>query len=98
MDVEIASVLKKRPIMKSSDQPNDIQYLKGGIIGREHWSIVYKMKEGAEIKNCVFVLRDKRLYSTSSLNSILVRAEANKSNSAIDIKCVLAMIRWYIFV
>lgn len=54
------------------------------------------MKDGEEIKNCMFFLRDKHLYSTSALNSMLTRAEANKTNSDADVKCVLDMIRWYV--
>ena len=56
------------------------------------------MKEGDEIKKCMFYLRDKHLYSTNTLNSILTKAEVNMTNSVTDFKCVLDMIRWYISV
>ncbi|CAI9279837.1 unnamed protein product [Lactuca saligna] len=44
MDVEIASVLKKRPILKSFNQSENIQHLKGCLIGEKHWIIIYTMK------------------------------------------------------
>lgn len=68
MDIEIASVLNKRPIMKPFEEPKDIQDLPVGLIDKEYWSIVYKKKEGAVLKNCMFFLRDKHLYSTSTMN------------------------------
>ncbi|CAI9294642.1 unnamed protein product [Lactuca saligna] len=92
MDVETALVLKRKPILKPFDQPQNIENLKGGFVDKEYWSIVYKNKEGQEIKNSMFFLRDKNLYPTSYLNSIMARSEANKSNSTTDVKCVFDMI------
>ncbi|CAI9287246.1 unnamed protein product [Lactuca saligna] len=97
MDVEIASILKRKLILKPFDQPQNIENIRGGLIDKEYWSIVYK-KEGEEIKNCMFFLRDKHLYPTSALNSILSRAKANKTNCVVDLKCVFDMIRWYLSV
>lgn len=98
MDVKITSILKKRPIVKPEEKPKDIQHLKIGIIRKEHWSIVYKRKEGEVVQNCMFFLRDKHLYSSSTLKTILVSAEAHKANSSADFKCVADMIRWYMSV
>lgn len=66
------------------------------MIDKEHWSIIYKKKEVGEIKNCIFFLRDKHLYPTSVLKSIMARVEANSSNFVADVKCVSDMIRWYL--
>ncbi|CAI9277861.1 unnamed protein product [Lactuca saligna] len=41
-------------------------------------------------------LKDKHLYSTSALNSILERAKANRTNSVVDVKYVSDMIHWYV--
>ncbi|CAI9302450.1 unnamed protein product [Lactuca saligna] len=51
IDVGIAYVLKKRPILNQFDQPEDIQHLKGGFFDKEHWSSVFKMKEEANSSN-----------------------------------------------
>lgn len=45
MDVEIASVLKRKPTLTLVDQPQNIEDLKGGLINKKHQSIVYKRKE-----------------------------------------------------
>ena len=68
MDIEIASVLNKRPIMKPFEEPKDIQDLPGGLIDKEYWSIMYKKKEGSVLKSYMFFLRVKHLYSTSVMN------------------------------
>lgn len=49
MNVEIASVLKRKPILKPFDQPQNIANLRGGLIDKEYWKIVYKKKGGEEI-------------------------------------------------
>lgn len=98
MDVEIAVVLKKRPILKPSTQPEDILNLKPCIIRKKHCNLVYKRNEGEGIQNCIFFFRDKHLYSTAALKTILSSAEAHKANSVADVKYVLDMIRWYLSV
>lgn len=54
MDVDIIVVLKKRSILKSNEQPEDIQQLKAGIIQMKNWSIVYKRKDSEVFQNCMF--------------------------------------------
>ena len=49
MDVETASIMKKRPILKPDEQTDDIQHLKAGVIRKKDRSIVYKKKEGEVI-------------------------------------------------
>lgn len=56
IDVEIVSVLKKRPIMMPKEEPKDIKKLKVGIIRKEHWSIVSKRKDGDVVQNSMFFL------------------------------------------
>lgn len=68
-----------------------------GFIEKYLWGVAYKIKENETVKNCMF-LRDKHLYSTVTLNQILARAGANKSNSEGDLKCVYDMIKWWIVV
>ena len=63
MDVEITSVLKRRPTLTPAEHPQNIEKLKGGSINKEHRSIVYKRNKGELIKNCMFFLRNKHLYS-----------------------------------
>ncbi|CAI9290395.1 unnamed protein product [Lactuca saligna] len=93
MDVKIAYVLKKRPIVKPKEQPKCIQFLKTGIIRNKHWSIVYKRKEEEVVQNFIFFFRYKHLYSSSALKKILFSAKAHKVKSPADIKCVADMIR-----
>ncbi|CAI9266200.1 unnamed protein product [Lactuca saligna] len=95
MDVEIASVSKKKLIMKPFEEPEDIQQFPEGLIENENWSIVYK-KEGGVLNNYTFFLRDKHLYSTCDVNQILERAKANKTNIDSDIKFVSDMTKWYL--
>ncbi|CAI9294355.1 unnamed protein product [Lactuca saligna] len=97
-NIEIASILNNRPIMKPFEEPEDIQDLPSGVIDEEYRSIVYKKKEGGVLKNCKFFLRDKHSYSTNEMNQILVRVNAKKTNSASDLKCVSDMIQWYLAV
>ncbi|CAI9303854.1 unnamed protein product [Lactuca saligna] len=81
--------------MKPFEEPKDIQDLPGGLIIKDYWSIMYKKKEGTVLKNCMFYLRDKHLYSTSVVNRILARAKANKAKLASDLKCMSDMMQWY---
>lgn len=73
INVEIASVLKRKPILTPSDQPQNIENIKGGLINKKHWSIVYKREEGEVIKNSMFFLKDKHLYSKNALKTIYLR-------------------------
>ncbi|CAI9294696.1 unnamed protein product [Lactuca saligna] len=76
-DVEITYVLKRKPTLTSAEQPQNIEKMKGGSINKEHWSIVYKRKEGEVIKNRMLFLRNKHVYSTNALKTILSSAESN---------------------
>ena len=98
MDVEIASVLKKRPILKPEEDPKDLQKLKVGKIQKEHWSVVYNRREGQNVQKIMCFLRDKHLYSSTSLKTILEMTEAYKGKSANDLKCFSDMIKWYLVI
>lgn len=98
MNVEIASVLKKMSILKPIEQSKDIQKLKVGIIKKEHWSIIYNRKEVDAVQKSMFYLRDKHLYSTAALKSILSMVDACKANLASNLKYYLDTIKWYVCV
>ncbi|CAI9286003.1 unnamed protein product [Lactuca saligna] len=40
IDVQISSVLKRKPILKTFDQPQNIENLRGGLIDKQYWSTV----------------------------------------------------------
>ncbi|CAI9295671.1 unnamed protein product [Lactuca saligna] len=98
LDVEIASVLKKRPILKPKEQPKDIQKMGVGIIQKEHCIIVYNRKQGEAIQKSIFFLQDKHLYFTAALKTILSMDQACKVNPSSDLKCFSDMIRWHLYV
>lgn len=56
------------------------------------------MKEKEAVKHCMLFSRDKHLQSTSILNQITLKDEANKSNSKGDIKFISDMIKWRIVI
>lgn len=56
------------------------------------------MKENEIVLHCMMFLRDKHLFSTSTLNQVLAKEEANKSNNEGDVKCVSDMIKWWIVI
>lgn len=96
MDIEITSVLRKKPIVNPKPEPKDFRKLKLGKINNENWNSVYQQREAKMFKKNMFFLLDKHLYSTSALNIILGLVEATKFNNKDDRKCFTDMIRWYL--
>lgn len=59
MDVEIASVLKKRPILKPELKLEDLHKFKLGKIRKDNWCVSYKRKENQKVLKSMFFLRDE---------------------------------------
>ena len=96
MDAEIGAALNVKATMKPDAEPSDLNKLQPGKIYNEHWSVVYRSKEGDTVKRKIFFLRDKHLYRTAALEAILALIEANKANSESDKKCFADMLKWYL--
>ncbi|CAI9286310.1 unnamed protein product [Lactuca saligna] len=98
MDIEIASVLNRKPIMKPFPHPKKQDQFQFGFIDNELWGIACKMKEKEEVKHYMVFIRDKHLYSTFILNQIVAKTEANKKNKVGDVKCIADMTKWWIVI
>ncbi|CAI9259336.1 unnamed protein product [Lactuca saligna] len=96
MDVEIADVLKKKPIVNLKPEPRDFQKLKLGKINKENQNVVYQRREGEKVVKSMFFLLEKHLYHTTTLNNIFGMVVATKSNNIDDLKCFIDMIKWYL--
>ena len=70
--------------------------MKLGVIQKEKWSVVYNRKSGEKVQKSVFFLRDKYLYSTTAMKTILAMVETCKTNFGADLKCFSDMINWYL--
>lgn len=77
MDIEISSVLNKRPIVKHMEPQENIDSLKAGFTENKNWGVVIKV-ENEFPKKCVFYFMDKHLYSSVALNQILSTVEKFK--------------------
>ncbi|CAI9293582.1 unnamed protein product [Lactuca saligna] len=98
MDIEIASVLRRKPILKPLPPQANLEKFKSSFIEKDHWGVTYKMKENEIVLHCMMFLIDKHLFSTSTLNQILAKDEVKKSNNEGDVKCVSNMIKWWIVI
>ncbi|CAI9282319.1 unnamed protein product [Lactuca saligna] len=98
MDVDIAIVLKKKPIVVPKESPTDFKKLKTGKIYKEGWFIVYQLREISDVdfRKFYFYLEDKHLYNTACLEFILDLITKFKGSHKDDIKCFFDMILWYI--
>nr|KAJ0215179.1 hypothetical protein LSAT_V11C300140950 [Lactuca sativa] len=100
MDVDIATVLKKKMSVVPKEAPKDFEKLKSGKIYKEGWFVVYtsRYRPGADRRKSYFYLKYKRLYSTSCLEFVLDMLTKFKGNNKDDVKCFTDMITWYIHV
>ncbi|CAI9276993.1 unnamed protein product [Lactuca saligna] len=98
MDVEIASMLKKRPVVKLGEEPMDFPKRKLGKIRKEDWSVMYQRKEGEKVQQILFFLLDKHLYYTAALNNIMGLTVACKTNDDANLKGFNGMIKWYLVI
>ena len=98
MDVEFAAMMKKKPILKSEEELQDLNKMKLCKIKKDNWSVVYQRTTDQTVQKQMFFLVDKNLYSTTALTYIMGFTEACKTNAIIDQKCFSDMIKWYIAV
>lgn len=98
VDVDIATVLKKKPTAVSKEAPKDLEKLKPWKICKEGSFLVYQSWERTEANFCRsnFYLEDKHLYNTTCLEFILDLITMFKGNHKYDVKCSSDMILWYI--
>lgn len=95
LDVEIASVLKKKPVVILKEDTTEFEKRKLGKIKKAYWSVVYQRRECDKVKKSLLFLLDKHLYSTIALNYIMDLTVACKANNEGDLKCFGDMIKWY---
>ncbi|CAI9281048.1 unnamed protein product [Lactuca saligna] len=100
MDVEIATILQKKPTFEPKESPNDVTKMSLGKIEKDNLSVTFQQSanEGSNFKKFLFSLSDKHLYSTSCLNYIVVITGQCKVNDVATKKCFIDMIKWYILV
>ncbi|CAI9296751.1 unnamed protein product [Lactuca saligna] len=95
MDIEVAAVIKKKPVVKPEPELKDFRKVKLGKINIENWNVLYQRRDGEKVVKIIFFLLDKNLYPTAALNKILGLVEATKSSNADDLKCFTDMLKWY---
>lgn len=98
IDVEIASVLQKKPVAKRDEYTKDLSKKKSGKIKKANCSMVYQQRDGSKFQKCMFILKDKHLYSTVPLNNMMGLVEASKVNTVADQKYFTNMIQCYLMV
>lgn len=98
MDVEVLKRMKKNYIVKPQDQPKGLEELREGLIQKKHWRIAYKVLEKGKVQNEMWYLDDKQCYTSDCLNTILSGAEMCKADTKEELKWVLEVIRWWIWV
>ena len=96
LDVEIAAVLKKRPIMDPKEETKDFQKWKLGKLNKLDRSVVYQRRRDDKVQKSLFFLLDKHLYSSTAPNHIMELTVACKLNKERDLKCFNDMIMWYL--
>ncbi|CAI9282939.1 unnamed protein product [Lactuca saligna] len=98
LDVEIASVLMKMPVVKPEEETTDFQKRRLGKIEKADWSMVYQKKDGDKVQKSLFLLLYKHLYYVATLNNITGLTVACKANNDADLKCFKDMISWYLVI
>lgn len=98
MDVDIATILKKKLTVVPKEARKDLEKLKPGKIYKAWWYVVYQSRErkGADFRKSYFYLEGKHLYNTDCLEFILDLITKFKGNHKDDVKCFSDMILWYI--
>lgn len=91
IDVEIATVLKRNLLLKSSKEPGGLENLKEDFIQKNPLGVVYKVHEDGVLRNNMLYLQDS--VNTTSFQirnalNILSRAKVSKLNTKGDIKYV----------
>ena len=93
MDQEIAKVMNKKPTVKPTPKPGDVNMMKLGQIDSANLTVMFTKREGLKF---LFALADKHLFSTDCLEHIINIIHRCKQNSAADKKNFIDMLRWYI--
>ena len=93
MDQEIAKVMNKKPTVKPTPKPGDVNMMKLGQIDSANLTVMFTKGEGLRF---LFALADKHLFSTDCLEHIINIIHRCKQNSAADKKNFTDMLRWYI--
>lgn len=84
MDVEITTVLRKKPTVLPEEALKDLDQMKLGRIQNDDWSITFQIRERANsnFHRVYFLLLDKHLSSTLCLEYILEFTNYNKAKNA----------------
>ncbi|CAI9304447.1 unnamed protein product [Lactuca saligna] len=95
MDVDITTVLRRKPNVLPKESPKDIKKMKLEMIEKENWSVMFQQsaKDDSNVQKCFFSHPDKYIYSTSCLNYILGLIWQCKVNDAANEKCFSDMVR-----
>ena len=93
MDQEIAKVMNKKPTVKPTPKPGDVNKMKMGQIDSTHLIVTFTKGEAHRF---LFALVDKHLFSTDFLEHIINIIRRCKQNSKADQKNFTDMLRWYI--
>ena len=93
MDQEVASVLRKKPTVKPTTKPGDVNKMTLGQIDPAHLTMMFTRAKGQRF---LFALVDKHLFSTDCLEHIINIIHRCKVNSESDKKNFIDMLRWYI--
>ncbi|CAI9270576.1 unnamed protein product [Lactuca saligna] len=100
IDVEIASIMNRKPIVLPKEPRKDLDTMKLGRIRKKDWSVAFQIREKTDAKfhRFFFYLSEKQLYSSSCLEYIVDFLSQNKANSVAEKKCFSYMINRYVLV
>ncbi|KAL7587931.1 hypothetical protein Lser_V15G41169 [Lactuca serriola] len=93
MDQEVANFLRKKPTVKPTAKPGDVNKMTLGQIDSTHLTVMFTSFKG---ENFLFALVDKHLFSTDYLEHIINIIHRCKANSESDKKNFKDMLKWYI--
>ncbi|CAH1413516.1 unnamed protein product [Lactuca virosa] len=93
MDQEIARVLNRKPTVKPTAKPGDVNKMKMGQIDSTHLTVMFIK---GQANRFLFALVDKHLFSTDCLEHIINIIHRCKQNTEADKKNFTDMLRWYI--
>ena len=93
MDQEVARVMNRKPTVKPTQKPCDVNKIKIGQIDSTHLAVMFTKGDAHRF---LFALVDKHLFSTDCLEHIINLIHRCKQNSEADNKKFTDMLRWYI--
>lgn len=92
MDQEISQAIRKKPTIKPTGKPSNIDSMVRGQIDPQTQTILFLRREG---QKCEFNLADKHLFFDSCLTHILEIIHGCDKNSEEDKKLFSDMLSWY---